>query len=311
MNKINVAKYQTTNQPLQPCGQLLPFTAPARRALPRTPGQPSSNPFRAELCIPGVTPFGPSAIPRGPRAALKPPLCTPPPPAPVRAAAPQLFPASAEARSPLSCGRQHGSLPRAPSSAAAGCTDRRGGQRMESTSLAGLSPKARFCTPAQAGDEAIAVLAAQQEFDPVPGPFGLQSSPFLILSPAQPRGIGSGMALAGTTARGCFARTPSKGRGAAGTPSAPSPVPPGQQGSASCCQRVMGGTRGICGRHSSPRASTMFLQHRNHQEHVRQQDRKLSQRKRGERKDFPSLQWVSPTLLALQHPLRVWNLPQI
>lgn len=28
------------------------------------------------------------------------------------------------------------------------------------------------------------------------------------------------------------------------------------------------------------------------------------------RKDFPSLQWVSPTLLALQHLLQVWDLPQ-
>lgn len=30
----------------------------------------------------------------------------------------------------------------------------------------------------------------------------------------------------------------------------------------------------------------------------------------GRRKDFPSLQWVSPTLLALQHLLQVWDLPQ-
>lgn len=75
------------------------------------------------------------------------------------------------------------------------------------------------------GNEAIAVLAAEQEFDPVPGPFGLQSSPFLILPPAQPRGMQSRMALASATARGCFAGTPSKGRGTAETPPAPSPAP--------------------------------------------------------------------------------------
>lgn len=33
-------------------------------------------------------------------------------------------------------------------------------------------------------------------------------------------------------------------------------------------------------------------------------------KEKGRRKDFPSLQWVSPTLLALQHLLQVWDLPQ-
>lgn len=33
-------------------------------------------------------------------------------------------------------------------------------------------------------------------------------------------------------------------------------------------------------------------------------------KEQGRRKDFPSLQWVSPTFLALQYPLQVWYLPQ-
>lgn len=74
--------------------------------------------------------------------------------------------------------------------AAAGC--RCAGQRMERASLAGLNPGTSSCTPAQAGDKASAHLTAQQEFDPVPEPSGLQSSLFLILPPEQPKGCSQG-----------------------------------------------------------------------------------------------------------------------
>ena len=120
------------------------------------------------------------------------------------------------------------------------------------------------------------------------------------------------MALTGATAGGCFARTPSKGRGAAGTPPAPSPAPLSQRGSASCCQMAVEGTQGICGRrlflpkslsHVSPAQKPSGTGEAAGEEAFPEE--------KGGRKDFPSLQWVSPTFLALQHPLRVWDLPQI
>lgn len=114
--------------------------------------------------------------------------------------------------------------------AAAGHTDSCGGQRMERASLAGLSS----CTPAQAGNKASAHLTAEQESDPVLEPLGLQSSPFLILPPAQPRGMQSRLALAAATARGCFARPPSKAEVLLEHPQLPPQPPPGQQDSASC-----------------------------------------------------------------------------
>lgn len=99
--------------------------------------------------------------------------------------------------------------------AAAGHMDSCGGQRMERASLAGLSQgPAPACQPS-------AHLTAEQEFDPVLEPSGLQSSPFLILPPAQPRGMQSRMALAAATARGCFARPSSKAEVLLGHPQPP------------------------------------------------------------------------------------------
>ena len=256
-NKISVAKHRLQPGSDQPAITALraaaPLHCPGPPSSSRHRGTPQGNPPPASSGQSSASlefsPLAPLPSP-GDRGQLRIPCSAPPlPPAPVPQQPPPLFPANAEAGSPLSCGQQRGSLPRASSSSATGRTDRRGGRRMENASLAGLSPGARFCAPAQAGDEATAVLTAQQEFDPTPGPFGLQSSPFLILAtPAQPRGMWAGMALAGAMAAGCFAGTPSKGRGSAGTPPAPSPAPPDQRGSASCCWRVMEGTWGICGR---------------------------------------------------------------
>lgn len=111
--------------------------------------------------------------------------------------------------------------------AAAGHMARCGGQRMERASLAGLSPGTSSCMPAQCTPHSRARI------HPVLEPCGLQSSPFLILPPAQPRGMHSRMALAAVTARGCFARPSTKQRCCWDTPSS-LPSPPGQQDSASC-----------------------------------------------------------------------------
>lgn len=91
--------------------------------------------------------------------------------------------------------------------------------------LAELSPGTSSCTPAQAGDKASAHLTAEQEFDPAPEPSGLQSSPSLILPPAQPREMQSRMALAATTAKGCFARPSSKAEVLLGHPQLPHQPP--------------------------------------------------------------------------------------
>lgn len=127
-------------------------------------------------------------------------------------------------------------------------------------------------------------------------PSGQQSSPFLILPPAQPRGMQSRMALAAATARGCFARPSSKAEVLLGHPQLP-PQPP----QASRTQPVLTEGDGedtglVC---SSPRASAMFLQHRNHQEQARQQERRLSQRSRGkERISPPSSGFHPPSWLS-------------
>lgn len=200
-----------------------------------------------------------------------------------------------------------------PRAAAAGHTDRCDGQRMEKASLAGLSPGTSSYTPAQAGDKASAHLTAEREFNPVPEPSGLQSSPFLILPPAQSDRCSQGWLWPLPQPRDALLGSPAlqQSRGAAGTPTAPSPAPPGQQVSASCWQRVMGGTQGFCGRHLFlPKSLSRVSPAQKPPGTGKAAGEEAFPMELERRKDFPFLQWVSPTLLALQHLLQVWDLPQ-
>lgn len=74
-----------------------------------------------------------------------------------------------------------------PRAAAAGCRSKDG-----EAILGWAQPRDQLLHPAQAGDKAGAHLTAEQEFDPVPEPSGLQSSLFLILPPEQPKGCSQG-----------------------------------------------------------------------------------------------------------------------
>lgn len=162
-----------------------------------------------------------SAILRGPRTVPKPPLCTSSALVPARGAALCFSPQMPR------LGHSSHAAELVLRAAAAGHMGRCAGQRMERASLAGLSPGTRPCIPTQAEDKASAHLTAEQEFDPVPEPSGLQSSLFLILPPAQPRGMQSRMALATATAKKCFAGPPAKQRCFWDTPSSlPSPSRP-------------------------------------------------------------------------------------
>lgn len=112
-----------------------------------------------------------------------------------------------------------------PRAAAARHMDRRGGQRMERASSARLSPGARSCTPAQAGDKTSALITAEQEFDPVPEPFGLQSSPLPHPPPGTTKRDAVKDGFGWCHRQGMLCQALQQSRGAARTPPAPSPAP--------------------------------------------------------------------------------------
>lgn len=73
----------------------------------------------------------------------------------------------------------------------------------------------------------------------------------------------------------------------------------------------MEGTQGFCGRHLFlPKSLSCVSPAQKPPGTGEAAGEEAFPKEQGERKDFPSLQWVSPTLLALQHLLQVWDLPQ-
>lgn len=158
---------------------------------------------------------------------------------------------------------------------------------MESASLAGLVPGARCCTLDQAGDEAVAVLAAEHEFDPMPGPFGLQS----FLPPHPPPST-----TKGGCSQGWLWLVPRPGDALSGPPAKagellrPSQPPPEPPWAGGAQPEGDGGDTGHLWQVPVPpqEPQLSFSSAETHQEEVRQQERKICQRRREGEKTFPS-----------------------
>lgn len=213
----------------------------------------------------------------------KSPLCTSCGPGPSTRGSPVLFPTNAEAGSPLSCSTARPQ----------GCSCRTHGQARWPKDGEGIlgwaQPRDQILHPSPGRGQGQCIPHSRARICPCARAIWAAKLPLPHLPPGHNQEGGSqGWPWLVPQPRDALPGSPAKQRCCWDTPSS-LPSPPRLAGLSQLLTEGDGGDTGLLWQAPvpPPRASAVFLQHRNHQEQARQQERRLSQKSRGEERISP------------------------
>lgn len=160
-----------------------------------------------------------SAIPKGPWAAPKPPLCTSSAPGPSTRGSPLLFRTNAEAGSPCSCSTAH----------AEGCSCRTHGQawwpKDGEDILGWAQPRGQILHPSPGRGQGQCTRHSRARIGPCAGAIWAAKLPLLHPPPGTTKRDAVKDGFGWCHRQGMLCQALQQSRGAAGTPPAPSPAP--------------------------------------------------------------------------------------